>query len=89
MHEEKNKITCPFCGGEGKQRQKTWIKFMYPLLFLDKRYKCKECKEMFNASHKPGTPLQKKKSYRLNKIIKVVIIIFFLWVLYTFITATA
>ena len=88
MNDEKNKIICPFCGGEGRQYQKTWIKFMYPLLFLDKQYKCKQCKEMFSTPHKHGTSLQKKKSHLAINIIKAIIIIFFLWFLYSFITAT-
>ena len=86
---EKMKIICPYCGGEGKQYQKSWVKCIYPLLFLEPKYKCKSCKELFNESHKTGVPLKKKKCHLAGNILKAIIVIFFLWILYSFIlTAT-
>ena len=80
---EKHKNICPFCGGEGKQYHKTWAMFLYPMLFLDPNFKCTNCKELFNKSHKIGAPLKNKKSHLVSNILKVVIIVFFLWILYS------
>lgn len=86
MEKQKIEIICPFCGGEGRQYQSTIIKILYPLLFLDKKYICKKCKAMFNKSHKSGDSQMKKENNRVINIVKAIIIIIFIWILYSFIS---
>jgi len=87
MTEEIQNIVCPYCGGEGKIYRQIYLKIMYPLLFLTPKYKCQKCKNLFNESHKLGTPLKTKNKATkvVSNIVKVIIIIFFVWFLKTFI----
>ncbi len=80
---------CPFCGGEGRQYQKIFIKIIYPLLFLDPKYRCENCKEMFNEPRKADAPLLVKKRFTLKNVVLILIIAFFLWGMLSFLSTVA
>ena len=60
VRDEDVRVNCPYCGGVGKIYRKSFIKFMFPILCLDKKYRCGDCKAMFNRPRKNGEALKDK-----------------------------
>jgi DNA-directed RNA polymerase subunit RPC12/RpoP len=74
----KDDIICPYCGGIGKEYMPVLLKFIFPFLLLNPKYKCLACKELFNNPRKSNEAVKGKPSHLAKNIALAIIVLFIL-----------